>query len=75
MWARHLSIQLTHDTFQIKEGDHCVVWSASGGVAQRVIQIAKARNAVVIAVVRRSGMTLWEWICMRQVSSYSSAGG
>ena len=42
---------LTHDTFPIQGGDHCVVYSASGGVAQLVIQIAKARKAVVIAVV------------------------
>ena len=42
---------LTHDTFRIKEGDQCVVYSASGGVAQLIVQIAKTRNATVIAVV------------------------
>ena len=42
---------LTHDTFHINEGDHCVIYSASGSVAQFITQIAKARNAIVIAVV------------------------
>lgn len=42
---------LTQDVFPVREGDVCVVTGAAGGVGRLLVQIAKRRGALVVAVV------------------------
>ena len=42
---------LTHSLYPLKEGDSCLVHAGAGGLGQLVIQLAKARGAVVYTTV------------------------
>lgn len=42
---------LCHSTFQVKEGDHCLVHAAAGGVGLLLTQMIKMRGGIVIATV------------------------
>jgi len=45
---------LTADSFNVKQGDFVVVHSAAGGVGQLLVQLAKLKGAVVIAIASTS---------------------
>lgn len=45
---------LTADSFNVKQGDFVVVHSAAGGVGQLLVQLAKQKGAVVIAIASTS---------------------
>ena len=42
---------LTHSLYPLKEGDSCLVHAGAGGLGQLVIQLAKAKGALVLATV------------------------